>query len=82
MNGNRNLSMQSKYGVSSPDFSAIDGMHQYEGPSTSRVFYGDSREKATRWTIDRASGDAPNAAYAGKGSITFDNPSAQQQPQM
>jgi len=31
MNGNRNLSPQTKYGVSEPDFSAIDGMHRYEG---------------------------------------------------
>jgi hypothetical protein len=44
--------------------------------NTSNIFYGSSKEKATRWTLPRNQNTAPNAAYVGKGAITFDNPAS------
>jgi hypothetical protein len=43
MDGNRNGSMAQKYGISQPNFSAIDGMHQYSGDSTVNPYTSESR---------------------------------------
>lgn len=47
MNGNRNLSPQAKYGVSSPNFDEIDGMHQYSDDPTVNPY-----SKQSRTTVD------------------------------
>ena len=44
--------------------------------NTSKIFYGDSKQQATRWTLPRNQDTTPNAAFAGKGAITFDDPAS------
>lgn len=73
MNGNRNLSPQSKYGVSAPDFSAIDGMHQYSDDPTVNPY-----SKQTRTTVDnQTSWRGKLGAQSGQGTfLKFDNSSS------
>lgn len=73
MNGNRNLSPQSKYGVSAPDFSAIDGMHQYSDDPTVNPY-----SEQTRTTVDsQMSWRGKLGAQSGQGTfLKFGNSSS------
>jgi hypothetical protein len=74
-------SPQFKYGVPDSNPGSAFASQTSTPENTSNIFYGDSKEKATRWTVQRNQQTNPNAAYAGKGAITFDNPaSSAQQP--
>jgi hypothetical protein len=53
MNGNRNLSPQAKYGVSSPDFTEIDGMHQYSDDPTVNPFSEQTKDTVGQQTTWR-----------------------------
>lgn len=47
-------------------------------PDTSSIFIGSSKDKATAWRINRGGDNTPNAAYAGKGAISFGDDSPYQ----
>lgn len=51
-------------------------------PDTSGIFIGSSKDKATAWRVQRSAGSTPNAAYAGKGAISFDDSSPYQPVQV
>lgn len=62
----------SKYGLPKSDPGASFG-DQTPSVDTSSIFYGSSKDKATSWRVNRSAGSTPNAAYAGKGAISFDD---------
>lgn len=65
--------MAAKYGLPKSDPGASFGDQTPSGVDTSSIFYGSSKDKATSWRVNRSAGSTPNAAYAGKGAISFDD---------
>lgn len=72
----------SKYGVPKSDPGASFGDQTPAGVDTSSIFYGSSKDKATSWRVNRGAGSTPNAAYAGKGAISFDDGTPYQSVEM
>lgn len=74
MNGNRNLGMGSKYKVNNqPDFSGIDGMHQYQDDPTVNPYSAQSRttvdsQMAWRGKLGAQSGQGTFLKFGDSGS--------------
>ena len=76
-----NSPMFKNYGVPDSNPGSAFASQTSTPENTSSIFYGDSKQQAIRWTVQRNQQTKPNAALAGKGEITFDNPaSSAQQP--
>jgi hypothetical protein len=72
----QNMGGQIRPGATPPPDRGTSWGDQNSGSDTSGIFYGSSQDKATTWRVHRNSTDAPNAAFAGQGNVSFNNSTA------